>query len=353
MLVGADGIPFGVMYTGGKPTVRYWDPASEWARLHAGLMKAFPGQLVGISDVSADGRKLLFVTGSDRQPGAYYVFNRDTGKVDLIGQRTPWLPAERLAPSTPIEFKARDGVKLFGFYTATGASARPLILMPHGGPFGPMDSWGYDSDAQFLASRGYGVLQVNYRGSGGRGETFQKSGWTHWGDLLIDDMLDGVKWAREQGLAREGEACTYGASYGGYAALMAPIRQPGAFKCAIGYAGVYDLPLLRKTDSSAETRAGRRWLDRAVGADPAALARQSPALRAAEIGIPVFLVHGKDDERARFDQYKSMLAALEATGKAPETFVLRGEGHGFYSPEAQAELYERLDAFLARHLPAR
>ncbi|WP_133477404.1 alpha/beta hydrolase family protein [Cognatilysobacter segetis] len=346
---GYSGEPFGAMYTSGKPSVKYFDPASEWAKLHAGLMKAFPGELVGIAGVSRDGQRVLFTVTSDRHPGAYYLLDRRANKVSLIGERAPWIKPDAMATSVPVEFTARDGRRIYGFYTTSSDDPRPLILMPHGGPFGIADTWGYDVDAQFLASRGYAVLQVNYRGSGGRGAQFQRDGWTHWGDLLINDMVDGVKWAKAQKLVDGDRVCVYGVSYGGYAALQASRVQPDLFKCAIGYAGVYDLALAQKRISN---DGSQRYVARTMGADAAVLSAMSPALHADEVKLPVFLVHGKDDQTAHIDQYDAMRKAMLAAGNVPETYVVPGEGHGFYSPESQAELYRRMEAFLAKHLPA-
>lgn len=277
----------------------------------------------------------------DRSPGSRC-------SASACSERRSSLP-ERVFGSALTTY-TRDGRRIFGFYTATGAEPRPLVLMPHGGPFGVSDTWSYDADAQFLASRGYGVLQVNYRGSGQRGEGFERAGWTHWGDLLVNDLVDGVRWAVSQKLADPTRICAYGASYGGYSSMMATIAAPDLFRCAVGYAGVYDLPLFQKTSDTARNDATRRYIARTMGTDPAMLRRFSPAMRASELKAPVFLVHGKDDRRAAFDQYEAMLAALRATGASPETYVVDGEGHGFYSPESQAELYRRLDAFLARSL---
>ena len=347
---GEDGEPFGAMYTAGKPSIKYFDPTSDWARLHAGLLKAFPGELVEITQVSRDGRRLMFTVASDRHPGAYYVMDRTDNKVTLIGESAPWIDPERMASSMPIEFKARDGRKILGFYTALDEEPRPLVLLPHGGPFGVADKWGYDADAQFLASRGYGVLQVNYRGSGLRGTEFEHAGWRQWGGALIEDMIDGVRWAVDEKLASPGRVCIYGASYGGYAALQAPRLAPGMFRCAIGYAGVYDLPLDQKDVSNVATK---RFFARTMGSDGTELARISPARHAADIKLPVFLVHGKDDQNARFEQYKVMLEALTSAGNPPETYTVAGEGHGFYSPESQAEMYRRMERFLAAHLAPR
>ncbi|GAA5080279.1 alpha/beta hydrolase family protein [Lysobacter panacisoli] len=349
---GYRGAPFGVLFNAGKPSVQYLDPKSEWAGLHAGLMKAFPGQLVWLRSFSRDNRKVLFTTSGDRTPGAYYVFDRDSNQVQLINEAQPWIKSERLAPMTPVSFQTRDGLTLHGLYTAPAGAKGPLpmIVMPHGGPHGPYDAWGYNRDAQFLASRGYAVLQVNFRGSGGRGWAFEYSGYGEWGGKMMDDIADGVRWAIDNGRADASRICTYGASFGGYAALMNPIRYPELYRCAVGYVGVYDLPLMKKVGDPQRGRGNRNYLDRALGTDEAVMIANSPARNATKIKVPVMLVQGSADTRVPMDQFDAMVTGFRKAGVSVETMVVKGEGHGFYKPENRAELYRRLEAFLARNL---
>lgn len=351
MYEGKDGIPFAVTFDADKPSLQYLNPNSEWAKLHAGLLKSFPGHMLTFGGFSRDGTKVMFSVWSDRDIGSYYVFDRTTKKAQKIIDYKPWLKPEAMASTRPIEFTNRAGDKLYGFYTAKGSGPMPLVVMPHGGPYGVYDRWGFDNDAQFLASRGYAVLQVNYRGSGGRGEAFERSGWLGWGTKLQEDIADGVRWTIDNKLADPDRICIYGASFGGYSALIQPILYPDMYKCAIGYVGVYDLPLMRKTDTNnGASKRTRRFFDRTLGMDTQALASISPVQRVNELKVPVMLVHGKDDKTAEFNQHKAMEAALQGAGRPAETFVVPGEGHGFVKPENVAELYRRMEAFLGKHI---
>jgi len=308
---GRTGAPFGVVYDAAKPSIRYLDPKSEWAQLHAGLMQRFPGELVFFRDFSRDGRKVLFTISSDRHPGAYYVLDRDKGKIQLIAEVEPWIKPEQMAHVRSIEFNSRDGRKLFGFYTTKGDGPQPLIVMPHGGPHGVYDTWVFDPEAQFLASRGYAVLQVNFRGSGGRGYLFEKDGFREWGGRIQDDIADGVHWAIDSKLADAHKICTFGASFGGYAALMNAIRSPGMYQCAVGYVGVYDLTVMKDTGDITESKSGRRYLDLVLGTDTVVLKANSPTQQLDKIKIPILLAAGTDDKRVPMAQFKEMKNAFE------------------------------------------
>ncbi len=343
---GRNGVPFAVVYDEAKPSVQYLDPASEYAKLHAGLMKSFPGELVTFNGFSRDNNSVLFTVWSDRNPGAYYVYDRAAKKAQLIAQAMPWIKPAQMAQTRPVEFTSTDGLKIHGLYTARGNGTKPLIVLPHGGPHGVYDSWGFDSEAQFFASRGYGVLQVNYRGSGSRGRDFERSGYREWGGKMQDDIAAGVKWTIDNKLTDPARICTYGASYGGYAALMQPIRYPDLYKCAIGYVGVYDLTVMKNAGDIDDTRSGRRYLERVLGSDQAALIANSPSRNVDKIKVPVFLAQGAIDRRVPMAQFNALKNAFGASRNKVETMVAPGEGHGFYKPATRAELYERVEKFL-------
>lgn len=343
---GRNGVPFAVVYDEAKPSVQYLDPASEYAKLHAGLMKSFPGQLVTFNGFSRDNNTVLFTVWSDRNPGAYYVYDRVAKKAHLIAKSMSWINPDQMAQTRPVEFSSVDGLKVHGLYTARGTGMKPLIVIPHGGPHGVYDRWGFNSDAQFFASRGYGVLQVNFRGSGKRGKDFERMGYREWGGKMQDDIAAGVKWSIENKLTDPSRICTYGASYGGYAALMQPIRYPDLYKCAIGYVGVYDLLVMKKKGDIDNTRSGRRYLDRVLGTDEAALVANSPSRNVDKIKVPVFLAQGAIDQRVPMAQFNALKNAFGTNGTKVETMVAPGEGHGFYKPETRAELYRRVEKFL-------
>ena len=347
---GRNGPPIAVISLAGKPSVQYLDPTSEFSKLHAGLMKAFPAQIVDFDDFSRDNRKVLFRVFSDRQPTKWYVIDRDTMKTQLVAESMPWIKAEQMAPVTPIEFKSRHGETMHGFITSKGPGPRPMVVMPHGGPHGPYDSWGFDPHAQFLASRGYAVLQVNFRGSGGRGTNFLKSGYREWGGKMQDDIADAVRWSIDNKVANASRICTFGASYGGYAALMQPLRFPELYKCAIGYVGVYDLTVMKKEGDITQSSDGRRYLERVLGNDDTQLKAWSPAQNAGAIKVPVFLVQGDADRRVPMPQFNALKNAFAARNIPVETMVAAGEGHGFYSVQNRETLYQRMETFLGKHI---
>jgi dienelactone hydrolase len=337
----------------GIPSVRYLNEASPEAALHKMLSAKFPGHFVDFINYTDDHRKLLFLVRSDREPGAYFLYDRSSGKAfPLFAAREQIDPAQ-MAERRPIKFNARDGLELHGYITLPNRAdgkKPPLILLPHGGPHGPYDTWFYDNDAQFLASRGYAVLQVNFRGSGGRGESFERAGYRQWGAKIQDDLIDGVKWSIAQGLADGGRVCAYGTSFGGYSALMVTVRAPELFKCAVGYAGVYDLNLFYKEREAASGTLTHSIYVDYIGKDKDELDRFSPVKQAAKITVPVLLVHGKEDKRAVFEHAEAMRAALQKAGRDPEWMAVPDEGHGFYATRNVTAFYEKLEAFLGKHL---
>ncbi|WP_158643129.1 alpha/beta hydrolase family protein [Pseudoduganella lurida] len=338
----------------GVPQIRYLEPDSHPdVVLHRQLAAQFPGSTVRFVDVTRDGGKILFSVRSDRDPGAFYLFDRKTGNADLLFAAMDAIEPDDMAPRRPISFTARDGLQLRGFLTLPRkppAGKLPLVLVPHGGPIGIADNWYFDADAQFLASRGYAVLQVNFRGSGNRGEAFRQAGYRQWHDRIIDDLVDGVRWAIDQSNVDADRVCVFGASFGGYAALTLAEREPALVKCVAGYAGVYDLKLFKDEPDVKRSKGVAAAVRRQVGDDVAELDRISPALHADAIRTPVLLIHGGKDRIAPKEHAFRMRDALTKAGRPPEWYYVDYEWHGFYDTENQAEVYRRLEAFLAKHM---
>ena len=345
--------PFGTYATSGVPKVTYVDPQEANSKLHQALSLKFPGNFVNFIDFSEDGSQLMFGLASDRDPGRYMLIDTKTFKVRSLFAVAPWIDPAKMAERRPLRFKASDGTELEAILTFPKGKSEgnlPMVLVPHGGPIGIKDDWFYDEDAQFLANRGYLVLQVNYRGSGGRGNGFEQAAYLKWGTRVQQDLIDGVKWAIAENYADPKRICVYGASFGGYSAMMTTIREPGLFKCAVGYAGIYDLDMMYNKGDIKTTKTGRSYLTTVIGRDEADLSANSPVHLADKITVPVLLIHGEDDERAPFAQFKAMRAAMDAAHKPYDVLTKSGEKHGFVKPENVEEFYNKLQAFLDKNI---
>lgn len=345
--------PFVVVPDSGAPHPIALDPDGADAKLYRGLQNAFPGEAIDFINFDQDGGELLFFVSSDRDPGTYYLLDTQTHKASKLFAAMPWIDPRQMATRYPIRFKASDGTELGGILTFPlhrSDHHLPMVLMPHGGPYEIRDDWFFDSDAQFLASRGYLVLQVNFRGSGGRGTGFQHAGYGQWGTGIQQDLIDGVKWAIANGFADPDRICVYGASFGGYSAMMQVVRAPHLFKCAVGYAGVYDLQMLYSKGDIQSTKSGVSYLSTVIGHDSAKLDANSPDKLADKIDVPVFLAHGKDDERAPFAGAEAMHDALDTAHKKVEWMAVSHEGHGFYTEADTAAFLTKLQAFLAQNI---
>lgn len=345
-------IPVGAYFMDGKGRTAFFDDASPEARLYRSLEAAFPGELVRITSQTADGKQALVQVSSDRNPGDFYRFDLTTKNAKHEVSRRDWFDPEQMTAMQPIKLAARDGLPLHGYLSVPkGSSGRnlPMVVMPHGGPFGIQDAWGFDSDVQMLADAGYAVLQVNFRGSAGYGAAFTEAGARQWGLKMQDDLTDATRWAVAQGIADANRICIYGASYGGYASLMGVAKEPALYKCAVGYVGVYDLPTMHTEGDIQQRGSGETYLREWIG-ERSELASTSPTRLAGNIKVPVFLAAGGEDERAPMKHSEMMEKALKQAGVPVETLYYADEGHGFYLEPHRREFYTRLLAFLGRNL---
>ena len=343
--------PVGVFFEDGRPRTAFFDETSPEARLYRSLEAAFAGP-VRITSRTTDGGVALVHTWSDRNPGDYYLFDNRTKQASLLLSTRAWFDPQRMAERRPFSMQARDGLALHGYVTLPNGvepTGLPMVVMPHGGPYGVRDTWGFDDSAQMLAEAGYAVLQVNFRGSGGYGRAFHQAGARQWGRAMQDDVTDATLWAIQEGIADPSRICIAGGSYGGYAALMGVVREPDLYQCAVGYIGVYDLPTMYTRGDVQRIGSGVTFLRDWLG-EGGMLAEVSPTRLAARIRAPVFLAAGGADERAPIAHSHMMERALKDAGVEVETLYYPSEGHGFYREEHQREYYTRLLDFLARSL---
>ena len=344
-------IPVGALYLGAQPQARFFDAAAPTARLYRSLQAAFDGP-VYVASSTRDARTVLVETWSGRNPGDFYLYDTVGKAARHLTSRSEWIDPAESAEVRSFTMTARDGLPLHGFLTIPHGSAGrnlPMVVVPHGGPFGVFDDGTYDRETQLLAAAGYAVLQVNFRGSSNYGRAHTQAGRQQWGAAMQDDVTDATRWAIAQGVADQARICIYGASYGAYAAMMGPIREPGLYQCAAGYVGIYDLPMMHARGDIRDARSGRNYLREWLGA-PEALATRSPVNLAGQVRVPVFLAAGGEDERAPILHTRRMEAALRRAGTPVESLYYKTEGHGFYTLEHQREYYGKLLAFLSRSL---
>jgi dipeptidyl aminopeptidase/acylaminoacyl peptidase len=339
----------GATYDDDRPRVHWFDP--KLAQVQADLDKAVQGAQAHIVTWSDDFSVLLVHVGGGDRPGSYYLYRPADGTMHLFAKANQELGNQSYAPVRTIHYKARDGLDISAVLTlpkGKPTSKLPLIMMPHGGPFA-RDDEEWDWWAQFLASRGYAVLQPNYRGSSGFGTPFTRKGEGQWGLAMQDDLTDGVKWAVDQGIADAGRVCIVGGSYGGYAALRAAQRDHGVYRCAVSYAGVSDMPAMIHYDGNFLNGGQSKDYFRAQAPD---LKGVSPINFAGDFSIPILIMHGAKDRVVPVNQSRSMVSRLKAAGK---TYVYVEQPHGdhhFTHQSDRLQFLQQLEAFLTKYDPA-
>ena len=335
-----------------KVAYTYAPGTSKSAKLHKQLVAAFPEQHVSITSQS-EGLALVHVT-SDVNPGEYYLFNTVKNNASFLWANRSWLDPAEMASTQPFKFKTDDGLEINGYMTLpTHLAANkkaPMVVMIHGGPHYIRDYWLFDSEVQLFASRGYAVLQINYRGSGGYGETFQAAGYLQWGGKMIKDIIDGTQNAIETYPIDENRMCLYGMSYGGYAALMAAIRAPDTYKCTIGYVGIYDLNYAYTESDIMESMGGEAFLNKAIGINKQQLNEYSPVNHVNKIKANVMLIHGQKDSRVPIINAETMLERLQRAGKKVPYLKFSNSGHGVYDEKGRGILYNAVLEFLDENI---
>ncbi|MBI4161567.1 MAG: S9 family peptidase [Acidobacteria bacterium] len=331
---------------------RFFD--SERAALQDLLDRELPGRDNQVVSHSRDESRYVVFSGSDRGRGGYWLVDAPARRLEHLFDLSPWLREEEMAPMGPVSYPARDGLKIPGYLTLpVGRPPRglPLVVNPHGGPW-HRDSWGFDPEVQFLANRGFAVLQMNFRGSTGYGRRFLEAGYGEWGLGMQDDVTAGVEWAVREGIVDPARVAIYGGSYGGYAALSGLTKTPGLFRCGVSYVGVSNL----FTWMAAIPPYWKPYLEmmyEMVGhpeRDAERLRRTSPYFQADRIRVPLLVAQGANDPRVRREESEQIVGALRDRGIPVEYLVKDDEGHGFHNEENQFEFYRALEKFLLRHL---
>ena len=329
----------GYTYTDTQSRVSYFDP--EYQKLAGSLGKAlasFP--LIEISGASANGQKMLVSAGSDNHPGAFYILDRASKKMQELAVVRPDLEGRKLATVKSISYAAADGTKIPAYLTlpVEGAGKNlPAVVLPHGGP-SSRDVWGFDWLAQYFAARGYAVIQPNYRGSSGFGAEFQnKNGWINW-RTAMSDIGDSARYLAKQGIADPARMAIVGWSYGGYAALQSAAIEPGLYKAAVAIAPVTDLVMLKKEN---EKYTSGKIVSAFIGSGPH-LIEGSPLRNVSKIKVPVLLFHGDYDINVGIAQSEKMADALRGSGAKVEFIRYDGLDHQLDDSNARADMLNRI-----------
>jgi dipeptidyl aminopeptidase/acylaminoacyl peptidase len=343
--------------------VQFQRARNEWQALDPGLeaditaLKRVRDGDFSIASRDDANRTWVVAYVSDDSPVAYCTWDRATKKVTHLFTNRPKLEKATLSKMKPVSFPARDGLKLEGYLTTpAGAPAGklPLVLNVHGGPWG-RDTWGLNNEAQWLANRGYAVLQVNFRGSTGYGKKHVNAGDREWGGKMHDDLIDAVKWAVDSGVADPKRVAIYGGSYGGYAALVGASFTPDVFACAVDIVGPSSIATLIKSIPP-YWKPFLAVFNRRVGnleTEEEFLNSRSPITKVDAIKIPLLVAQGANDPRVKQAESEAIVAAVRKKGKDVEYLLFGDEGHGFARPENRMAFYASAEAFLAKHLGGR
>ena len=324
--------------------------------LYDKLQARLPGYEVMLQAHTRDENKFVVAAYNDRTQGARYLFDAKTDGLTKLGDLTPWLPEAHMAPVKPVRYAARDGLEIPGYLTLPVGRAPknlPCVVNPHGGPWA-RDSWGFNPEVQWLANRGYCVLQMNFRGSTGFGRQFWEASFKQWGLAMQDDITDGVKWLVEQGIADPQRVGIYGGSYGGYATLAGITKTPELYAAAVNYVGVSNLFTFMNTIPP-YWEPFRQQMYEMVGnpkdpKDEARMRATSPVFQADRIRTPLFVAQGARDPRVNKAESDQIVEALRKRGVQVQYMVKDNEGHGFANEENRFEFYAAMEAFLRQHL---
>ncbi|MBD3868646.1 MAG: S9 family peptidase [Acidobacteria bacterium] len=340
----------GVAFETDKMEYAFFD--DQRAGLQATVDDQLPETVNTVVSTNRDETIYVVHSGSDRSRGAYYLFDSTTSDLTKLFDLSPWLDDTQMTEMQSVTYRSRDGLTIPGYLTLPkGDGPFPMVVHPHGGPWA-RDSWGFNPEVQFLANRGYAVLQMNFRGSTGYGRKFLEASFGQWGLAMQDDVSDGVNWAVEQGYAIKDKVAIYGGSYGGYATLAGMTLTPELYACGVSYVGVSNL----FTWIAAFPPYWKPYLEmmyEMVGhpeRDEERFKATSPFFHADSIKAPLLVAQGANDPRVKKEESDQIVAAMEKRGIPTEYIVKDDEGHGFQNEENVFEFYRAMEKFLGEHL---
>ncbi len=343
----------GVSFYTDKQNYKFYD---SWRRdLQLSLENKIPGVEVRLSSLSKDETKAIIVAFSDRSRGTYYYYDIEKDELTILAELSPWLKTDDMAKMSPVKYESRDGLTIHGYLTLplnyNKGDRIPVVVNPHGGPW-VRDYWGFNSEIQFLANKGYAVFQMNYRGSTGYGRSFWEKSFKQWGKDMQNDITDGVNWLIDEGIADPDKIAIYGASYGGYATLAGLTFTPDLYACGVDYVGVSSLFTFMES-MPPYWELYRSMMYEMVGHpdnDKELLASASPLLHIDKIKAPLFIAQGANDPRVKKSESDQIVEALKQKGIDVPYMVKDDEGHGFYNEENQFDFYKSMDDFLKKYL---
>jgi len=339
----------GYVYSDDEPHPVYTDP--DWSHDFQAISRKFPSANVALIDRTANGHRELVSIVEPGRPASVYVLDRTPGQpttLNPLGDERPYIPEDSIAPVKAIDYRARDGLQIHGYLTMPLGKTNgpiPFVVLPHGGPYA-RDYLGFDYIAQMFASRGYGVLQPNFRGSTGYGNDFLLAGFREWGRKMQDDITDATKWLIDQKLADPARICIVGWSYGGYAALMGAIREPSLYKCAASMAGPTDLRHVQPGSGQLLSNVAVPVLN----GDRSLIDQNSPAKNADKIMIPILLAHGQQDVNVSIGDSLEMEKALKSAGKSVDTIYFSSDDHFLFREGDRIAFLKKLEEFVRTNL---
>jgi dipeptidyl aminopeptidase/acylaminoacyl peptidase len=347
----------GVVIEAERREVVWFD--QQWAALQKMIDQTLP-DTINLMSRPATSPLVLVLSYSDKQPGVWYLFDPEKRNLERVVASRPWIDPKQMADRTFVRYKARDGLEIPAYLTlppGRPAKGLPLVVDVHGGPYVRGHAWGFNENAQFLASRGYAVLQPDFRGSVGYGWKHNEAGWKQWGLAMQDDLNDGVQHLVKEGVVDPTRVCIFGGSYGGYAVMMGLARDPALWTCGVNVVGVTDLDLFETatwSDYGSDWRGSTQaFFDYTIGsrkADRERFEKTSPVRHASKIKSPVFMAYGGRDRRVPIEHGERMRSALRSAGVPHEYVVYEAEGHGFLLEKNRFDFYSRVEKFLAEQL---